>query len=833
MRQVMKTFLLAVLLGLGLLPSARAYSLGGPIGNNPKPNPAVALGDSWQVPLIGYGLPGDLNAPKNLGEEYRRNVPTYFYAYDTAFLDYFGSNGVAAVDGAFTIMNNLTNVSSYTKPLSEFPAESRHVNYQAQALGLYDLKSFTLGVLMEQIGLADPIRYAWTLHDRAHVGAISCPVGMEYLVVQRNYDITSSPLNQFQYSPYVNDTLYSYQIAEFCQGPNPLALAVPFSVDPLADTYSPVASFLGGFVFVPFQTGSGTIMQLSYAPGLETFGAYYTGLTRDDVAGLRYMLQTNNINWETIAPDSLVYSITTNTTPGAQQVFPPYLSGGTNVFGAGGGYYVFNGNTNGGGLGYGDLAAFLAFARSNGPAALQAAYPGVIISSVSNSWVVASNATYTGYYKPAPVGSPYGSPPTFVVLTNYTPVFQFLYSYTFANVFTNHYTTNSTATLQTVTLSAPVGSPYGSPAVTNKTVKLVSQPSGDFFVLPTFYSGNFTFGNNNYTLSNVCPLNIVSPGISAVLATTNFVTGANTNFVTATNVISTSNSVYLITYFTNYSYVINPVTCATVAGATGLYQGIENLKFVKSSYDSLLGQYFQPITNNYTMVTVVNSQAQVQHLQRIVTVPDFTFDAADITTGPSSNPHPVVYQYQRNLDFNQGNALTGLAGPGTITTPTTITYNKVGPVYYNSYGDVMDGAPYFNATPGGDISDLFYTEYYVWGSFDGTTNAPVVYPNGTSIDNLENQILIQVSPTSVPDGNVGFAYSNNSATFTATGGSFSQPYTWSVTGLPSGMTIVSNSDNTGTLTGTPDQSGTFPFTLILTDALGRSVQWNYSLTIQP
>ena len=51
-------------------------------------------------------------------------------------------------------MNNLTNVSSYSTDLSEFPLDSRHVNYQAQALGLFDLKSFTLGALTEQIAMA-------------------------------------------------------------------------------------------------------------------------------------------------------------------------------------------------------------------------------------------------------------------------------------------------------------------------------------------------------------------------------------------------------------------------------------------------------------------------------------------------------------------------------------------------------------------------------------------------------------------------------------------------------------------------------------------------------
>ena len=129
---------------------------------------------------------------------------------------------------------------------------------------------------------------------------------MEYFVVQRNYDIVSSPLNQVQYSPYINDMLYTYQIEEFCTGPNPLALAFPETVDPLADTYSPVAS--------------ATDVSIDW-------GDFYTGLTRDDAAGLRYLLQTNNVNWETVSADSLQYTMSTNTTPGAQQVFPPYITG--------------------------------------------------------------------------------------------------------------------------------------------------------------------------------------------------------------------------------------------------------------------------------------------------------------------------------------------------------------------------------------------------------------------------------------------------------------------------------------------------------------------------
>ena len=150
---------------------------------------------------------------------------------------------------------------------------------------------------------------------------------------------------------------------------NPLALARPFSVDPLADTYSPVAS------------------------DAITWGEYYTGLTRDDVAGLRYLLRTNNVNYESL-PAGTAWMLTT-TNKLAPESFPPYnaaTTSGTNTTG----FYYFTGNTNGG-YGYGDLAALISFARTNGPTALQAAYPGVVIASYTNNLVWSSNETYFYY----------------------------------------------------------------------------------------------------------------------------------------------------------------------------------------------------------------------------------------------------------------------------------------------------------------------------------------------------------------------------------------------------------------------------------------------------
>jgi hypothetical protein len=1426
MRQLIKHFLWIALLVLGA-ESSRAFSLAGLIGNG---------GDKWQAPVIGYGLGGDLVAPKNLGEEYRRNIPVLYYAYDVNFLDYFGSNGPVSIDAAFSILNSLTNVDAYSSTLSEFPLETRETKYEAQALGLFDLKSFTLGAMMEQMGLATPERYTWTLHDR--YAPPGCPVTTEYLVVQRNFDFTTSPLNQLQYSPYINDTLYTYNILEFCTGPNPLAETIPISVDPLADTYSPVASF-----------------QIGY-------GDFYTGLTRDDVAALRYLLSTNNINTETAQPNLLTtnagaylqittqplapllaaaqttppgllpalfpgvivassssnvsLTITTNITayytnspgpdltnyapaealvtsdlglllaqaktndPGTLQTLYPGLQISTITNGLG---VVYTTNvtafyTNSPGpdvtnytptqvLITSDLGQLIAN-LTNDPATLQALYPTLLFSTVTNTQTVVITTNITAYYTNAPgptvtnydsqnldviggtgpsvaiptldfnlfymqqltntalnsaaaiaqlqvlypglvilgatpyvgtvyttnltpyltipngqayppafyhvsyitnitqnavllynytfgnlmlnkdnndnhfypftgftgtnsglynnnetvwitntfvtnyIGSPVGSPlvtnsivtsqvthnpggtffimptnwcgysilateplqvlasytntvstiatnltgttgylvttttagvytnlqmvvepgicePVLLFATNYTTNVLTSYQYTLLNVVTNNYLPNSLQAIATTNIFSTNGAIVGTlvtnvtnPNLTNKLVNipsgdffivptnwcgytavtlltnaiastntsllsptnsagatniniqywtttvsyftnhtlliqqgicepvlvlatnittavtntgyqntllniatnfysptslqivvttnvfttnnavvgtlitnvsnpnytnsLVNTPSGDYFIIPTNWCGylyvnvltnviattNFTqvansgagpftnlvtvtyftnhtilvqpgicepilqfatnytsvfstnyqttfanlFVTNYYPTSSVivlttnifttngaplgtlftnspplppvgpptgsnnvvvgvptgeyfiipanwCNYSIVATLFTNVLYTTNTVGASGTETVVVTNTtISSGGSISTVTYletntqvfsqttitpFTNHTYQIQPDTCTSQAASTGLRQGIGRVQFVRANYDSLISQYFQPITNNYTMVLVTNGQLMTQYFQRIVTAPDFKFSAADLATGPSAIP--AVFTFSRNINFDQGNILNGEAGPGVINSSTTFTFDKVGPVFFNSPSDPghpgLDGTPYFTELPGSDVTDLYYAFYFVWASFDGSTNEPVVYPNGTSIANLQNEVLVQITPSSpLPDGTNAvpyvFTYTNSSAvaytnTFVASGGSFQPPFTWTATGLPTGLTMTTVNGN-GYLSGTPAilpaQSGVpFDFTVQLTDSLSRSVQWQYSITI--
>jgi hypothetical protein len=241
---------------------------------------------------------------------------------------------------------------------------------------------------------------------------------------------------------------------------------------------------------------------------------------------------------------------------------------------------------------------------------------------------------------------------------------------------------------------------------------------------------------------------------------------------------------------------------------------------VRRDFDSLLGRFFAPLTNSYTLNSITNSTLVPQPILRTIVAPDILFSARDEAAGPEVYPvgAPIL---ERGINFNTNFENVALAGPGTIEPATRVTFDKVGPIYFNSYLTAFSV----------DTAQAGQTPIRILGSFDATTNAPIVYPDGTSIANLENQVLIGISPALLPQGQVGVNYGTGSPTFTATGAN--PPVTWSLAanspGLPPGLYLLSD----GTLGGTPTVDGTFDFTIMLTDAGGRTVDRAYSITIIP
>jgi hypothetical protein len=361
MLRIAKTVGALALMALGL-QSASGFSLLGPDNQ------------SWQTPEIGYNLPGDIGTPHNLGEEFRWNTPTNYYAFDQNFLDFFGSNGVWAVEQAVAVINNLKNFSQYSPELTEVPLETRRINYRAQQLHLMDLKSATMGLMLEELGLADSQRYIWTLRTRT---CASCPA-CAYGVIKWSFD----PVN-WQPSSYLNGVLYTYVIREFCTG-TPTAFTDTFPVDPLAVEHLPVTKFF----------------TLNY-------GIYTTGLTRDDVGGLRYSYGTNNVNWETTSSGSTVFY--TNTAAGLQLLFTS------------------------------NLTTLASQALTNNAAALQALYPTLSIATTTNIYTNIYLTNITAYFTNYPF-DPLGTPPHLRFSTNLTLTVQTWYHHTFNNLLTPRFT---------------------------------------------------------------------------------------------------------------------------------------------------------------------------------------------------------------------------------------------------------------------------------------------------------------------------------------------------------------------------------------------------------
>ena len=201
----------------------------------------------------------------DLGEGYRWNVPVVTYGFEQSFLDYFGSNGVTAVEQAIQILNDLPPASELNP--DAFALNTIHDNHRAEAQGLLDLKSAVMGLLLEQMGLASPGRYAFCLREFINP--------TNYTVIMRNFD----PISLLP-SDTVNDVMYYGAFTYFIPNGPGIVYSVP--VDPAVIPYDAVADYLWGAQYP---------------------GYHYKGLTRDDVGGLRYLYGTNNIAFENLIPD--------------------------------------------------------------------------------------------------------------------------------------------------------------------------------------------------------------------------------------------------------------------------------------------------------------------------------------------------------------------------------------------------------------------------------------------------------------------------------------------------------------------------------------------------
>lgn len=758
--------------------SAFGWVLIGPVNPTGTPDAFMAGNPGQQ---IGYNVGGgEEGTPKAIKQEYRRNTPVVYYSYDPSFWQYFNTNGVEALEQAFAMFNSVGDVS--VLDVNDYPEDSRRVNFQAQALGLLDLKSFVAGLMTQQVGLFEPSRWVWALSERFQLqGPPNCPFNMDYAVYQRNYGVVPpGGTDTYPTTSYVNGVLYSYFIDEGCGPGLPFADAVEFPVDPLSMPYSAVADF----------------SSLDYA-GLDV-GTFYTSLTRDDVAGLKYIYATNNFNPE--AAGNRVTEFVTNDISQAQVITTQ------------------------------DLNALATASKTSTAAQLQAQFPGLTVLSTSNYFGFQITTNITELLVNSPF-DPAGAPPSHAIIsTNYTTNVVQFFSHTFGNIVTNTYATIGIVGSVTQSISNSPFAPAGSPPTTNTTVKLSPRSGvfGDFFILP----------------ANTCDAMVLSNMLTTVTVLTNAPI-VTSNATTTTN-ISLTFTPGSVVFQTNHTLIYLPVTCPV--NAIGTRAGVGRLQFVGRAFDPITSQLWDPITNNYALMEYdqTNDVYSLRHFSRRVPRPDIMFSCANfssqngvvtysntvdnlteiLTLTTTANNGVAIGLVFNQFAYDQTARPGNQAGPGTIVDgnalPTLYILNNQFPVFEN-LSQTSGTTNTFIASTEADQAQLT-----AWASFDGRTNAPVVYPNATVYTELQNLMNgpATLTPT-LPDGTVGVNYVAQLAAKNGT-----PPYTWSLApnspSLPNGLNISSSGKITGVPTG---PAAIYDFTVRITDSAGKYRDIQYTISI--
>jgi hypothetical protein len=245
--RVLNILLTGLFFVFGLSYDVQAFSLVGPHA-------------PWMTTNMFYSAQG---GPMNINEGYRWNVPTVTYGFDPSFVATFGQDGIEAVEAAIAVINDLPPASEID--LTNYANTTTRLNPSAAAGHLRDLKSYALSQMMTQLGLASPSRYISTFRYLQFTDSTT-----NYLVIQRNFDpLTLQPTNVCNGKTYASNLIFF----------------------PSKDS-----GFVQNYINDPFGSRS------AVADGPPGFGQFYSGLTFDDVGGLRFLLSQSNHAQELLPP---------------------------------------------------------------------------------------------------------------------------------------------------------------------------------------------------------------------------------------------------------------------------------------------------------------------------------------------------------------------------------------------------------------------------------------------------------------------------------------------------------------------------------------------------
>lgn len=329
------------------MPAAQAFVVIGPMDVNRLSATNVGA-------TIDLNYWDDLGGPKEAKNFFRWNMPTLTYAFDASFINYFGLEGRFAVNEAVKVINDFFSNEDYQGVSALSLADPKHgflgnfnttwANTTARNAQVLDIKSLTLGLLLNQMGVGNPHRWAFSIHDATTNMANTM---VNFRVRLRNYDpLTYRPTDK------INGVQYSYRLVHdgtnspgLNNGPTfimpTFADMEEFTTDISGNAWSAVAGICDSFY-------GNSLVYWTDKPTLFDFGVYYDGnnamggkrqprhaLTYDDAGALKYLYRKNNYVYETlpldvvlVVPSQLLPMIAIPVFPGPTgRLFPDTLGG--------------------------------------------------------------------------------------------------------------------------------------------------------------------------------------------------------------------------------------------------------------------------------------------------------------------------------------------------------------------------------------------------------------------------------------------------------------------------------------------------------------------------
>lgn len=270
------------------------------------------------------------------------------------------------------------------------------------------------------------------------------------------------------------------------------------------------------------------------------------------------------------------------------------------------------------------------------------------------------------------------------------------------------------------------------------------------------------------------------------------------------------------------------------------FSGAAQLRFVLALLGAAVfagALYAQPPMTGYTNAAYSSGTGLGDQIEDVIIRRGSTTLLSNTNTGGAASPYNTFYSGIAAANLVPGVVHQLVLRPGSAYTQQFTAY-----IDYNNNGSFQDTGEVimytttsiatttsFNFTPQGGVGGVRRLRVRAVWSTSGPHHSTQSYSYGEAEDYLVNLgFAITTAPT-LPTGALTLNYSTN---IEATNGT--APYNWNtnITGLPPGITASQPSgQNHLVLSGTPTQTGTYNFTIFVTDSAPEQISRAFTMNI--